>query len=590
MDPTTPMPPMPDHHLMLELFTNLLLFFGIAGLVVPALERLRIPPVLSYLLCGLAIGPFGLGGFVEDTIDLRGIVIRDEAVIQSLGELGVVFLMFMIGLELSFRRLWDMRRMVFGLGSAQIAATALLLFLIALVAGKPLAVALVAGGALALSSTAMIMELLRQCRRASTPEGRTSFAILLMQDIAVVPMLVAISALSGAGGEGSIWELLGRTFSLAGLALGGLYLFGRWVLPKALLYLSRSSNPEWLLGLTLFMVTASALITHSVGLSAALGAFLGGLLIAETEYRHEIEVIIEPVKGMLLGFFFLSVGMGTDIGRVLSEPLLLISCTVGLFAVKSAALFPLCLRFGIPRERAGEIAVTMAQCGEFAFVIIGMAMAGDIIPVNEGQFLLVLTALSMLMTPLTTRLAPMMGQVLRDRNMNSAPPEDMERGNEGHVIIAGFGRVGRLLGHVLDGQMIPYLGIDQDGDRVAALRRKGHQVFFGDARKADLWRRLGVNHASAAVITVDDKRDALEIAKFLRHEWPMLPVVVRANDTDTAESLYNLGVTQVVPEMLESGLDMVSQVLRTLGMNDRSIIRVVRQQRTVSRREWLEEI
>lgn len=450
---------------------EIILFFAAAGIVVPFLHRLRISPVLGYLIVGGIIGPYGLGLFTDDVPWLSNMVISDLQGVQTLAELGVIFLMFMIGLDLSLDRLWAMRRWVFGLGSLQVLVTAVVIGAIARGFGNSPGASMVLGACLALSSTAIVMQLLIERRQLATPLGRSSFSILLMQDLAVVPILFLVGVL-GAKMDDGLELALVFALGKAALVIVGIYMIGRMVVHPLFHMVARARNVEMFMAATLLMVIGSASITGLAGLSMALGAFLAGLLLAETEFRHEIEVNIEPFKGLLLGLFFMSVGMGIDY-RIVGHEALWISATVlGLFLLKSIITASLCLIFGLPRHTSLEAGLLLGQGGEFAFVVVGLAMTLKLIPADLGQFMLIVTGLTMVVTPLVAHTAGRLAARLESRATTVFQEGNLEQLGEieGHVIIAGYGRVGHILGRTLDADGIPFLALDTNSNGVAHAR------------------------------------------------------------------------------------------------------------------------
>lgn len=563
----------PNH--VIDLVSDMLLFFGIAGLVVPLLQRIKVSPVLVYLLSGIAIGPHGLGALADGGRWLALVTIEDSHTVDVLGELGIITLMFMIGLELSLERLRELKHYIFGLGTAQIVATALVIFIAARVFGNSFPASVLVGASLALSSTAIVMKLLDERRLASRPVGILAFSILLMQDLAVVPILVIAASLTGGGADGLAAMIKPLVLGLA--TVFGVMLIGRRVLGPVLHAVSIPRNSEWLSAFTVFFVVACAALTHAAGLSLALGAFLAGLLVAETEFRHEVETIVDPLKGLLLGVFFLSVGMTINIAEIARYPLLLAISVVGIYAVKASVLFPLCLLFKVPPARAAEASLYLAQPGEFALLILGAALSAHVLAPEEAQFFLLVTTLAMILTPLLFKLAPA-AQALVAR-LSKVPGEEggIALDDERLVIIAGFGRVGQLLGDALDALKIPYVAFDTSAERVQQLKKQGFRVIYGDARKFELWQRLHRGRANvvAAIIAIDDHAATHGILKSIRAEWPLLPIIVRAKDTGAAERLYDAGANYVVAETLESSLRMARLVMEKAGTEPGEIEKII---------------
>lgn len=571
--------PTPDifHHLR-----ESLLIFAIAGVIVPLASRARLSPILCYLITGLLISPFALGTLVQDYPWVRFLIIDDADFVHTLSELGIIFLLFMIGLELSLNRLWEMRRMVLGFGGLQIALTACVITLIALRFGNSLEVSLLIGTSMALSSTAIVMQILRDQHRLSAPIGTVCFSILLMQDISVVPILSMLTAFQEK--SVSLPLALARSLGLATFAVAAIYFIGRFLLRPLLTYLGAARNIEGFFAFILLLVIGTAVLTEGAGLSAALGAFLAGLLIAETEYRHEVEVMTDPLRGLLLGVFFLSIGMATDITALQREPFWLLLGVVGLIAVKSTILLGLALFFRLPMAKAAEVALLLGQAGEFALIIISMAFVAGIMPPEAAQYFLLLTALSMVITPFIASIARWLGRSLQ--NPGRALPDWMpssKKHRENHFIIAGFGRVGMMLGQILEAHHIPYVAVDQNAIHAGRMRDLSFPVYYGDARRMELWKRLGAANAQGVLITIDEPRAAQDMLRMVRRHWPLLPVIIRARDVRDVQALYDLGATLVVPEMLEASLHLARQTLHMIGIEAGQIEQTLSAQRDAYR-------
>lgn len=386
-------------------FSEILIVLGIAGLTIPFLHRFRISPVLGYLLCGLVIGPYGLALVAQESGQIDTVVIKDSQTIRSFAELGVIFLMFMIGLKLSLNELWGMRHHVLGLGSTQILLTGFIIFLIARGFGNTLEVSILLGACFSLSSTAIVMQLLEEKSQTDSPVGKLGFSILLMQDLAVVPILSLLTAFAGKTDE-SLAYLSGKAIVIAAASIFIIYFFGMKIIRPLLRYLQAGKKPEWLMSFVLFLVIGTAMLTEMAGLSAALGAFLAGLLLAETEYKNDVQDMIAPIKGVLLGMFFLSVGMTLDVREILRNPFWLFAAVIGIGALKAAILFLLCHVFGVRKKTAIETSILLGQGGEFVFVIMTMALMYHIISPADAQFFMLVTAMSMLVTPFVALLAP----------------------------------------------------------------------------------------------------------------------------------------------------------------------------------------
>jgi len=570
---------------------EVVVFLAAAGLVVPLMQRLRINPVLGFLTVGVLIGPFGLGGLAGSLPWLRYLVIEDIEGVRRVAELGIVFLLFMIGLELSFERLWSMRRLVFGLGGAQVFVTGAVITGIAMWFGNSPPQAIVIGACLALSSTAIVMRLLTDARRLGTPVGRVSFGILLFQDLAVVPILFLVGVL-GAETEGPVLQAFLIAVGTAAVAIGLILLLGRTVIRPLFRLVGTTRSRELFLAAVLLVIIATAIFTEVAGLSLALGAFLAGLLLAETEYSHQIEVDIEPFNGLLLGLFFVSIGMSIDLAAIADEPVWIPLSVAGLLLIKSTVLFVLIMLFGQPRHVATECALLLGQGGEFAFVVVSLALSLGLLPVATSQFLLIVASLTMLATPPIAQIARRVGGALaqRDRILageaTEGPPADIAN----HVIIAGYGRVGRLIGSLLETNHIPHVGLDIDADIVAPYQKQGGSVYYGDASHPENLRHAGIDNAMALAVTMDSAKAAEQVVTAVRKDWPSLPILVRARDIDHAERLIAVGASDVVPETVEASLELAEVVLRAAGVGDDAARQVVAERREIEKRPRRDKI
>lgn len=571
-------------HGILPLLSSMILFFAVAGIVVPFLKRIGVSQILGYLICGLLVGPHGINSFVSSYPFLSYFTIADKGLVAMIGELGIVALMFMIGLELSFKRLKELKTYVLGLGSLQIIFTAIVISIIALAFKQTLQTAILIGASFSLSSTAIIIHLLQEKHQLNQPVGKIAFSVLLMQDLAVVPILVLVGAFSNLA-EANIFIILMEALFMAFVATLVIYFVGKTILRPLLNYLSLANHPEWLTAITMFLLVSAAAITESFGLSAALGAFMVGLLIAETEYKHEIEVIIEPLKSMLLGIFFLSIGMMIDVNLFLAQPIWFLFAALAIFAFKTSINFVLCLLFKVPKTRAIEVSVILAQCGEFAFLIIGVALAKNLLVQNDAQYLLMIVAISMLITPFTIKLAMPLRKIIAKTfkvNITTAKFEQHLNQEDRHVIIVGYGRVGKVLGEILEKQLVPYVAIDKKMELVEQNKKRGLKILYGNAKRSALLRRLNITNAAAFVIAVQDINDSLHILREVKKLNPTLPIIVRAKDSSRLEELYENGARHVIPETLESGLQIASHLLESLGMGHLEAVDFIDQTRKIS--------
>lgn len=563
-----------EHSTPIPYFRELVVFLIAAGIVVPVFHRLRVSPVLGFLLAGVAIGPYGLARFADLLPALQYVTIRELDGVRLIAEFGVMFLLFTIGLDLSLNRLWQLRRLVFGLGLSQLLLSAGAIAGVALVFGNTLPAAVVLGSCLALSSTAIVMQLLLESRRSATPLGRASFAILLMQDLAVVPILLLLGFMATAqqgGSNAGLLQHLGETLLGAALALGGIMLFGRYLLAPLYRMVGAAKSPELFMALTLLVVIAMAAVTGLAGLSMALGAFLAGLLLAETEYRHAVDVSIEPFKGLLLGLFFLSVGMGIDLHVAFDNAGWLLLSVIGLFAVKGGLIALLALAFRQGRTVALEMALLLGQGGEFAFVVLGMAERLGLLQLEISQFMLLVVSLSMALTPLTALLARRIARKTEHRNATREHGVAETMQLEGHVLICGFGRVGRTIAGLLDAEQIPWAALDHDTATVADERNAGRPVHYGDASRGEILNRLHVGQAQALVVTLDDPVAAGRLVAAVHRGWPHLPVLARARDARHAEQLRKLGASEVVAEAEEASLKLGGLALQKTGLPEEAV-------------------
>jgi monovalent cation:proton antiporter-2 (CPA2) family protein len=559
---------------------EVMVFLVAAGVVVPLLRRLGCGSVLGFLVVGLVIGPFGVARFVEDLPWLAYAVITNLDRVHWLAELGVAFLLFMIGLELSVDRLWAMRRNVFGLGGAQVVLTSALIAGIASWFDNALPAAMVLGAGFALSSTAIVMQLLAANGRLGTATGQMCLAVLLFQDLAVLPILFIIEAFARHD-DGSIAFALATALGQAALAITVILAIGRVVIQPLFRFVGSSASREMFLATVLLVIVGTAIATERAGLSMALGAFLAGLLFAETEYRHQIEVDIEPVKGLLLGFFFVSVGMGMDITQIAAKPLWLAASVAGLFLIKASIFYGLARLAGRPRSVALESSLLLGQGGEFAFVVVGFSLAVGLLPNDTAQFMLIVTGLTMVATPLVAQGARRFALMIEALDASGRQGiVDLPKSIVGHVIIAGYGRVGQMLGSVLAAQELPYLALDTDADLVAQFRHKGASILFGDARRADILRKMDIERAGAFVTTMDSPSAAERVVEEVHRNWPQVPIYARARDVLHATRLIARGATHVVPETIEASLQLSELVLTGAGVPDdaaRHLIEVRRQ-------------
>lgn len=542
---------------------DVLIFLLAAVIIVPLFRRLKISPILGYLVAGAFLGPAGFK------------IISETDGAHLIAEYGIVFLLFTIGLELSFERLKSLKLYVFGLGSAQFVITSLCIGVIAYVAGLSVSGSIILGGALALSSTAFVLRLMADRGEMSTRFGRAGFSVLLFQDLAVVPLLAIVPLLGAATQD--IGSALGFALLKAVLALVIIILVGRLLLRPIYRVVTSSKSPEAFIAVTLLVILGTAWATYKAGLSMPLGAFLAGLLIAETEYRHQVEADIMPFKGILLGLFFMSIGMRFDIGLAINEFNKILMLVFGLISLKAIILFGLAFVFKFELGPAIRLGILLSQGGEFAFVLLN-ELSADVIPHEISQLMYITVTLSMTMTPLLVTLFwPICSKLEKKQNTRLEWLEEETEDLENHVIIAGYGRVGETVAKILTDQSIPFVAIDIDASRVAEGRSKAMPVYYGDSCFGEVLRAVGASRARAIVITIGDKKLATRAVMNMRYDFPQIPLFVRARDGQHVRELQKIGVTSTFPETLEASLQLGGAVLKTYGVEPTEVDIIITQ-------------
>lgn len=543
-----------NFHISIPYMVETIAFLITVVVIVPLFKRLKLSPILGYLGVGALVGPYSLG------------LLADAESVRHFAELGVLFLLFAIGLELSFERLRAYSRLIFGLGSAQVLVSTLAIGGIAYAWGNSAQVAVVIGLCLALSSTAMVMQVLTERGEIASVHGRASFAILLLQDLAVVPILILLGVLGAGDGE-NLWLGVGISLLKAILAVGFILVVGRFALRYLFRIVAGTHSVDVFTAMILLSVLAIALLTEVAGLSMALGAFLAGLLLAETEFRHQIESEIMPFKGLLLGLFFMSVGMSLDFALVMDKAVWVLLSVLGLIGLKTLIGFILGRLFGLSNIHALRMALYVSEAGEFAFVIIGQATLSYGLIANEiGQFMVIVAGLSMTLTPGLALLAAILGRLLSNPDGRAQAHSDEVEGLAGHVIIAGYGRVGQAVAAVLKTETVPFVALDLSAERVRTVRQESGFLYYGDATRPEVLKAMGVEHASLVLVTLDDAAAAGSVVECARRLWPELQILVRARDLDHADQLHDLGADAVVIETLEASLQLSGQVLQHLGV------------------------
>ncbi len=537
----------------MNLLSEAAIFLAAAVVIVPLFRRFRLGAVLGYLAAGVIIGPWCLK-FVTEVEN-----------ILHFAELGVVLLLFVIGLELQPSRLWVLRRSVFGLGTAQLLVTSAVLGAIALAFGMTVQSAVVVGLGLALSSTAFVLQILAEKGQLTARHGRSSFAILLFQDLAVIPLLALIPLLDTGD-----MDLTGRSTWLAALTAIGVIVAvvvgGRYLLRPILHAIAVSGVREIFTAAALLVVIGTSLLMTSVGLSMSLGAFLAGVLLADSEYRHELEADIEPFKGLLLGLFFISVGMSADLGLIVSHPLAIVGATAALMAVKAAILLGIGRFSGHKWESSRGLAAALCQGGEFAFVLFGLAADSGIMGRTLTDSLVIVVTLSMALTPL----AFVLNDVVIARWLRKPLEEKFDEIDvgENRVIIAGFGRVGQIVGRLLRAKRIPFTALDKSAEQIEAVRRFGSRAYYGDASRLDMLLAAKADRAEILVLAIDDVESSLRTAETAKKHFPNLRIYARARNRFHAYRLMDIGVDYLIRETYVSSLELTQQALRGLGLTE----------------------
>lgn len=566
-------------------FKDALIILGTAAVVAPVVHRLKISPVLGFFAVGAALGPHGLGRLADYSLAIDWLTVTGDKQVAFIADLGIVFLLFFIGLELSMRRLLTMRRLVFGLGGLQTLLTTVVISFGALWFGQAPAAALIIGACLALSSTALVMEVLSGQRRMMSTTGRSSFAILLAQDLAVVPLLFLIGALGRAADSTSVAQGVVIALVEAAVAIAVIAVVGRLVLKPLFKLAAGTDNPEFFMAATLLIAVGSGVIAAYAGLSMALGAFVAGLLLAETEYRRAVEAMIDPFRGLLLGVFFFSVGMHIDLGFIWREPLLVLGGFLAMMAIKSVLLVPLCRLFGVPLGAGIESSLLLAPGGEFAFIGIGLAVQVGLVAADVSAGILAVVSLSMATLPFIALFARRFGQYFAretpsDPLFTVLPPEDHAK----RVIVVGHGRVGQLVCGLLEEHDIAYIAADRDTALVERWRKLGRPIYYGDASNPLFLRRCGIDEATGVIVTLDTSA-VDDVVRAVRARRADVMIVARAHDAQHARHLYTLKVTDTVPETIEASLQLAESALVGLGVPMGLVIASIHERRETVRHE-----
>ena len=553
---------------------GLIIFLVVAGVIVPLFHRARIGAVLGFLIAGAALGPQGLGRFADAQPWLHYVTFDNPARGEFLAEFGIVMLLFLLGLELSLQRFWQLRRYVLGVGLAQVAVSTLVIGAVVHFSGAVRPAGIVLGLCLALSSTAIVMQVLTEQRRVAQPVGRISLAVLLFQDLMVVPILFIVGMLGG-GKEvvaSGITALI-VPFAEALGAVVAIMLAGRFLLRPLLHQALRTGSRDLIMAITLLILVAASVATGAAGLSIALGAFLAGLLLSDSEARHHIEVDLEPFKGLLLGIFFITVGTRLDPVAIAGDFGWIALAVVALMAGKTLVLYAAARGFGVPRAIAAEVALLLSQAGEFAFVVIGVAATNALLPERLSSGAVAVVGLSMLATPVAAVAGRRLALWLAGVDHAKHAPDTELAELENHVVIGGCGRVGQLIAQALEAESVPYVCLDTDGDSIAQKREAGMPVYYGDASRPELLEKVGGARARAFVVTLNNARAAERMVAAARKVNRRALIFARATDPIHGARLVKLGALGAIPDAVEAGLQLAGRLLETLDLPDEAVTR-----------------
>ena len=561
------------------ILADALVILGAAGIVIPVFARFRITPIIGFILIGLLVGPFGLGALVYDVPWLSYITISDPEALEPFAEFGIILLLFTIGLELSFNRLWQMRRLVFGLGALELLVIGTLLAIFLAMMGQYWTGAMALGFALAFSSTAIVLPI----AGTTSPVGRAALSMLLFEDIMIVPIIFLLGAL-GPAAQGDGLEGLLDTLLIGGGVVIALLVLGRIALPPLFEQAARTKSTELFLAASLLVVIGASLATAAAGLSPIVGALIAGLLIAETEYHNEVEAIIDPFKGLALGVFLITVGMSIDLTTIAANWVAILVAVVGVLTFKALVTGFLLRMMGARRSTAAETGILMASPSETTLIVLAAAGSALLIQPGTAQFWQIVTAIGLTITPLLAKLGRVIG-----RSVEPVPELPIEDRGDPRIIIVGIGRVGRLVAQMLDAHGKPYVALDSDSDLIGRAKRDGYVATFGDAARGSALGRLGIDHAMAVILTMDEPVLAQRLTARLRKAYPDLPIIARARDSFHAAELYRLGASHAVPETLESSLQLSEAVLMDLGVPAGPVIASIHEKRDEFRTQIQEQ-
>lgn len=559
--------------LLTDVFWHASFFLALAALIIPVLRYFKIPTALGYLLAGIALGPYASGALVEQYPILDVISLKDAEHVKILAELGIVLLLFVIGLELTPRRLWQMRNLVFGLGGAQVVLSALVIGCVAYFWGNNVQVSVLLGLSLALSSTAIVIQWLHEEKLFVTHIGRVSFGILLFQDLAVIPILLLLTIMSTQI-DGNILEFVSFSlFKMVGMALA-LYFVGKLILRPLFIFANRHGGPEVFMALSLLVIITSASIAAQAGLSMALGAFIAGILLADTQYRHEISSLVTPFKSMLLGIFFVSFGMGIDLHYIVEKPFWLITSVFGLMVIKASIVFLLCKAWKQTTAVAAESGILLAQAGEFGLLVVGSSLTVGLMTQDIGQFMLIMVGITMMLSPLLAPLARKVGRFVESKQIktDAFAHTDVSAIKENHVVIFGYGRMGQAIASILCQEGVDILAFDNNVDHVQSGRTRGVPVYFGDASRTHTLSAANLEKAVCAVIALDDAKAARHIINSIRKTDPKLPIIVRAQKEEDVQGFHETEQVYAIAEHTHVSMKISEKILEECGLsNDKTV-------------------
>ncbi|MFB0611114.1 cation:proton antiporter domain-containing protein [Aurantiacibacter poecillastricola] len=548
-----------------------LVILGAAGIVIPLFARFRVTPIIGFILIGLLVGPYGLGRMTPEYDFLSYVTITEPERLEPFAEFGIILLLFAIGLELSFNRLWQLRKLVFGLGALELLVIGSLLAAILSMMGQYWTGAMALGLALAFSSTALVLPI----SGTNTPVGRAALSMLLFEDIMIVPVIFLLGALAPFAAEEGLTGLI-DTLWQGLLVVVVMMVAGRFLLPRLFAQAARTKSPELFLAASLLVVIGASLATAFVGLSPIVGALIAGLLIAETEYHNEVEGIMEPFKGLALGIFLITVGMGIDLATIWDNLWMILGAVVGVLTLKAVVTGVLLRLMGARRSTATETGILMASPSETTLIVLAAATSAMLIQPGTAQFWQIVTAIGLTITPLLA----LLGRTVASRVDPAPSLEDLDDDREmPRVVIVGFGRVGKLVAQMLDTHGKAYVGIDADSDLIEQARREGYYAIFGNAMRSDALDHIGIDTAPAVILTMDEHVLAQRLVKKIRAARPDVPIIARARDSFHAAELYRSGATTAVPETLESSLQLSEAALVDLGVAMGPVIASIHEKR-----------